>query len=76
MNIEQLFDKVRGMAAEAGDLADALRGIEEVPGESWVQLEGIARDLAELERDLRSEMLALPRKTIERELADSARGGA
>lgn len=57
LTIEELSRRLDALADEAVTLADAIRPIEEVPGEEWVSADGIADDLVSLARDVRSDLV-------------------
>jgi len=56
---EPLFEKVKRWAEMADTLAKDLQPLtKHVPGETWVLANGLADELAEFEKDIRSELMA------------------
>lgn len=55
---EKQRETLKRLAGEAASLADAIRGLEAVPGEIWVSANGVAAELEELEAEVWKESLA------------------
>lgn len=57
LTLETLLRRLDELAREADIAAEMARPDEGVPGESWVAIDGIATDLADLARDMRSDLM-------------------
>lgn len=57
LTVETLMRRLDELAREAADTAEETRPLEAIAGDVWVSIDGVARDLEALARDVRSDLV-------------------